>query len=129
MVMVSQRLTFKIKNLLFPLILDHSQDDSRGYYAGQAGDDGHGSHGGYQNGYGQQNTYVEVAIEPTEASLQGGETVNLTCQVKGTEQYTVTWGKYSHDTALPNYARVRLLNRKIFNFCYVYYFRFLARRQ
>lgn len=87
------------------IFLENNHDGSRGYYGGQTVD---GSQG-YQYGYdqqAQQNTYVEVTVEPHEVSLKSGETANLTCLVKGAQQYTITWNKYAHDTTLPNYARV-----------------------
>ncbi|CAF4183766.1 unnamed protein product [Rotaria sp. Silwood2] len=70
-----------------------------------------GSAGGYdqsfQHGgeYQPQGDYVEVTIEPNEVTLGHGEKANLTCRVKGAQQFTVTWTKYAHDTSLPNYAR------------------------
>ncbi|CAF1607632.1 unnamed protein product [Rotaria magnacalcarata] len=62
---------------------------------------------GYQYGtaYQTPTEYIEATIEPAEATLGLGEKVNLTCRVKGAQQYTVTWTKYAHDTSLPNYAR------------------------
>jgi hypothetical protein len=67
-----------------------------------------GSSGGSQHGNENQQSggYVEVTVEPNDAAIARGEKVNLTCTVKGAEQYTVTWGKYAHDTSLPDYARV-----------------------
>ncbi|CAF3425584.1 unnamed protein product [Rotaria sp. Silwood1] len=70
-----------------------------------------GSAGGYdqsfQSGgeYQPQAEYIEVTIEPSEVTLGRGEKANLTCRVKGAQQYTITWAKYAHDTSLPNYAR------------------------
>ncbi|CAF1253140.1 unnamed protein product [Adineta ricciae] len=66
-----------------------------------------GSGGGYeQNGdYQQQAGYVEVSVEPSEATVGRGAEVTLTCNVKGSQQYTVKWSKYAHDTSLPSYAR------------------------
>ncbi|UJR23322.1 hypothetical protein I4U23_026336 [Adineta vaga] len=58
--------------------------------------------GDYQQ---QQGIPIDVTVEPTEATVGRGEKVTFTCNVKGTQQYTVTWGKYAHDTSLPNYAR------------------------
>ncbi|CAF4524399.1 unnamed protein product [Rotaria socialis] len=62
---------------------------------------------GYQYGTAYQTPaeYIEATIEPAEATLGLGEKANLTCRVKGAQQYTVTWTKYAHDTGLPNYAR------------------------
>ena len=75
------------------------QDGSRGYqdYGAAAG----GYDQGYQYGGEQQpGGIVEVIVELNDATLSRGE--------KGTEQYTVTWGKYAHETSLPDYARVRI---------------------
>lgn len=85
--------------------LDNEQDGSRGYqdYGASAGSHDHGYQYGNEQ---QQGGYVEVTVEPTDATLSRGEKATLTCRVKGTEQYTVTWGKYAHDTSLPDYARV-----------------------
>lgn len=100
--------------------LDNEQDGSRGYqdYGAAAGgyDQGGASAGGYDQGYQyggeqqqqQQGGIVEVTVEPNDATLSRGEKATLTCRVKGTEQYTVTWGKYAHETSLPDYARVRI---------------------
>ena len=74
-----------------------------------------GSAGGYQYGSDQQQQQQqqqeggyppEVTAQPSEATVARGEKVNITCVVKGAQQYTVKWGKYAHDTALPDYARV-----------------------
>jgi hypothetical protein len=71
-----------------------------------------GSAGGYEQGnqygaeQGQQNSYVEVTVEPTEVTLGPGEKATIKCNVKGAQDYKVTWGKYDHDTTLPDYARV-----------------------
>jgi hypothetical protein len=76
------------------------------YLAGSAGNH-HGQ--GYQSNDDSQmqpSGYVEASIEPSEATLNPGERVNLTCLVKGAQQYTITWNKYAHDTSLPSYARV-----------------------
>ena len=78
-----------------------------------------GSAGGYNQGYQygsdqqqpQQDDYLEVTAQPAEATIGRGETVNITCLVKGAQQYTVKWGKYAHDTTLPAYARVRIESR------------------
>ena len=73
-----------------------------------------GSAGGYEYGSqhgqhgGQQQAYVEVTVEPTEATVGQGEKVTLKCNVKGAENYQVTWVKYAHDTSLPNYIRVSI---------------------
>ena len=82
------------------------QEGSRGYHEG--GYDQGYQYGGEQQ---QQSGYVEVTVEPSDATLNKGESATLTCRVKGAEQFTVTWGKYAHDTSLPDYARVRILNR------------------
>jgi hypothetical protein len=68
-----------------------------------------GSAGGYEqsNQYGaedgQQNTYVEATIEPTEVTIGPGEKATIKCHVKGSQNYKVTWSKYAHDSTLPNY--------------------------
>ena len=59
----------------------------------------------------QQDGYIDVTVEPSDVTLNRGETTSLTCHVKGTEQYTVTWGKYAPNTSLPDYTRVRILNK------------------
>ena len=72
---------------------------------------------GYDQGYQyggenqQQTAFPEASIEPNEITLGRGEKANLTCIVKGAEQYTVTWTKYAHDTSLPPFARVRIERR------------------
>ncbi len=88
------------------IFLGGQQDGSRGYQNGGASAGGYDQN--YQYGQEQQPSggYVEVTIEPNDATLGQGEKVNLTCLVKGAQQYTVTWGKYARDTSLPNYARV-----------------------
>jgi len=58
----------------------------------------------------QQGGYVEVTVEPSEATIGRGEQVTLKCHVKGAQQYKVTWGRYAHDTTLPDYARVCIHN-------------------
>ncbi|CAF3691198.1 unnamed protein product [Adineta steineri] len=68
---------------------------------GSAGSAASYDHGGEHQ---QQGDFVEVTVEPTEVTLGRGEKANLTCHIKGAQQYTVTWGKYAHDTSLPNYA-------------------------
>jgi hypothetical protein len=78
------------------------QEGSRGYPDG--GYDQGYQYGGEQQQQ-QQGGYVEVTVEPNDARLSPGQTATLTCRVKGAEQFTVTWGKYAHDTNLPNYAR------------------------
>ncbi len=71
-----------------------------------------GSAGGYEqsNQYGaedgQQNTYVEATIEPTEVTIGPGEKATIKCHVKGSQNYKVTWSKYAHDSTLPNYIHV-----------------------
>ena len=99
----------KLEHMKVPMIFDltvrrHLFIQIRGAYLLIIG----GSAGGYeQNGdYQQQPGYVEVSVEPSEATVGRGEEVTLTCNVKGSQQYTVKWGKYSHDTSLPSYARV-----------------------
>ncbi|CAF0853537.1 unnamed protein product, partial [Didymodactylos carnosus] len=71
------------------------------------------NHGGYsqQNTeQSQQNTEqsqqnIEVSVSPKDVNIVYGETGNITCIVKGTNNYKLTWGKYAHDTTLPNYAK------------------------
>lgn len=57
-----------------------------------------------------------MTVEPTEVTLGRGEKSTVICRVKGAREYTVTWGKYAHDTSLPDYIRVRrkivALNRR-----------------
>jgi len=78
---------------------------------GQSGAHGYGQQGGQEYGqqggqeYGQQGAYVEVSAEPSEATVAQGQTATIACVVKGTQQYTVKWGKYAHDTSLPDYIR------------------------
>lgn len=76
--------------------------------ASHGGDYGHqGGNYGQQGGdYGQQSGYVEVTVDPTEATVGQGEKITVTCNVKGAERYTIKWGKYAHDTSLPDYIRV-----------------------
>ncbi|CAF3609191.1 unnamed protein product [Adineta steineri] len=83
---------------------DHSQYGQHGGEQSQHGQYGgeHGQHGGEHS---QQGQFVEVTVEPSEVNLRAGEQATITCHVKGTQQYKVTWGKYSHDTSLPSYAR------------------------
>lgn len=76
---------------------------------GGAAASGHGQehHYGGEGHYQQQHEeYVEASVQPGEAVLSRGQTAVLTCEVKGAQHYTVTWGKYAHDTSLPDYARV-----------------------
>ena len=70
---------------------------------------------GYQYGgnYQQPNEYIEVTIEPSDATIRHGEKANLTCRVKGAQQYTLTWNKYAQDKSLPNYAEVSAINTRI----------------
>lgn len=54
----------------------------------------------------QQNSeQVQVTVEPSEVTVSRGEEATVTCNVKGAERYTVKWGKYAHDTSLPDYVR------------------------
>jgi hypothetical protein len=99
------------------LFLGNGQDASRGYYDGGASAGGYGQYGGEQ----QQGGQVEVTVEPNDATISQGEKVTLTCSVKGAEQYTVTWGKYAHDTSLPNYARVCILNKQAEKISFSFY--------
>lgn len=57
--------------------------------------------------YGPQSQHVEVYAEPSEVTLGPGEKATIKCIVKGAENYKVTWGKYAHETSLPDYAQVR----------------------
>jgi hypothetical protein len=103
-------ISFQQKNI--PSIyfyIGNDQEGSRGYPDG--GYDQGYQYGGEQQQQ-QQGGYVEVTVEPNDATLSAGQTATLTCRVKGAEQFTVTWGKYAHDTNLPNYARVCILNRQ-----------------
>jgi hypothetical protein len=72
-----------------------------------------GSADGYQQGYQyggeqqqQQSENVEVTVHPSELTINRGERAEITCHVKGARDYTVKWGKYAHDTSLPDYAHV-----------------------
>ncbi|CAF0757295.1 unnamed protein product [Adineta steineri] len=55
--------------------------------------------------YPQQQEPIEVTVEPSEITVGSGERAIVTCHVKGTQQYRVTWSKYAHDTRLPDYAQ------------------------
>jgi hypothetical protein len=72
---------------------------------GGYGEQGYPQQGGGEDQQQQQSGYVEVSVEPSEVNVARGEKVNITCRVKGATQYKITWGKYAHDTSLPNYAR------------------------
>ncbi|CAF5159734.1 unnamed protein product, partial [Rotaria sp. Silwood1] len=71
-----------------------------------------GSAGGYEQSHqdghehAQASDHIEVIAEPSEVNLGRGEEATITCRVNGADQYKVTWGKYAHDTSLPNYAHV-----------------------
>ncbi|CAF0982097.1 unnamed protein product [Adineta ricciae] len=52
----------------------------------------------------QPQDYVEVTVEPREVSIAPGEKTTITCNVKGAQQYQVTWSQYGNDPALPSYA-------------------------
>lgn len=69
-----------------------------------------GSRGGYeQSGQGGQEGYVQVTAEPSELTVGRGERAVIACNVQGARTFTVKWGKYAHDTGLPNYMRVCIL--------------------
>ena len=60
----------------------------------------------------QQNSEpLQVTVEPSEVTVSRGEEATVTCNVKGAERYTVKWGKYAHDTSLPDYVRVSISSR------------------
>jgi hypothetical protein len=79
--------------------------------------EGGGSAAGYDQNYqygaenSQQNEFVEVTVQPTEVNIARGEKATIACHVKGAQQYKVTWGKYAHDTSLPDYAHVCIHKR------------------
>lgn len=58
----------------------------------------------------QPQEYVEVTVEPKEVNIAPGEKATITCNVKGAQQYQVTWSQHGHDSALPSYAQVRITN-------------------
>jgi hypothetical protein len=62
--------------------------------------------GQYDVGNQEQSGFIEAVIEPNEATMGRGEKVNLTCNVKGAQQYTVVWSEYAFDASLPDYVRV-----------------------
>jgi len=72
---------------------------------GAGGASGYDQNAQQNYNYGEQPVQVEVTAEPNEATVSRGQTTKITCVVKGTQQYTVKWGKYAHDTALPDYIR------------------------
>jgi len=49
---------------------------------------------------------IQVTVSPREVTVINGESATITCEVTGTNNnYKITWGKYAHDTALPDYVR------------------------
>ena len=89
--------------------------NERHFIQGAGGENG--ADNGRQDAYDNQGgEAVEVTVEPTEVTLGRGEKSTIICRVKGARDYKVTWGKYAHDTSLPDYIRVRMkmisLNRR-----------------
>ena len=82
-----------------------SGGSAAGYHDGQ-----HQGHDDQQQQ--QQNSeQLQVTVEPSEVAVSRGEEATVTCNVKGAERYTVKWGKYAHDTSLPDYVRVSLSSK------------------
>ncbi|CAF0868331.1 unnamed protein product [Adineta ricciae] len=52
----------------------------------------------------QQRESVQVTIQPKEIIIEANERTILNCDVKGAQQYRVTWNKFAYNTSLPDYA-------------------------
>ncbi|UJR20027.1 hypothetical protein I4U23_023161 [Adineta vaga] len=52
----------------------------------------------------QEHQDIKVTVHPKEITVEAGEKATATCHVEGAQKYQVIWGRYAHDTSLPDYA-------------------------